>query len=119
VREQALNLIRNLAFVHGRAELDLVFADVLDTLLALLASQLVDGTPPDVAVQALYVLCNLATGSAALKDRIMASAALRHVLRLMVRPPPPCPLRCAAASRRRRAMRGRRCGPRPCGRSST
>ena len=59
-------------------------AGVQHRVLAVVSDHLVDASSPESVVQALYVLCNLATGSAALKDAIAASPALTQVLRLLV-----------------------------------
>ncbi|KNE62131.1 hypothetical protein AMAG_18815 [Allomyces macrogynus ATCC 38327] len=70
VREQALNLVRNL--VHGGdADVDDVVTGLgADRVVAAVVAALEDAAP-GVAVQALYVVVNLAAGNDAHKDLVM------------------------------------------------
>ncbi|KAJ3372720.1 hypothetical protein GGF31_001745 [Allomyces arbusculus] len=80
VREQALNLVRNL--VHGGdADVDDVVTGLgADRVVAAVVTALEDAAP-GVAVQALYVVVNLAAGNDAHKDLVMRSdAIMRHVV---------------------------------------
>ncbi|KNE63119.1 hypothetical protein AMAG_08283 [Allomyces macrogynus ATCC 38327] len=80
VREQALNLVRNL--VHGGdADVDDVVTGLgADRAVAAVVAALEDTTLA-VAVQALYVVVNLAAGNDAHKDLVMRSdAIMRHVV---------------------------------------
>lgn len=86
VRELAMTVVRNLA-CSGSAEaqskqLDALFAATGDRLISLLSEVLrIDFENVEIAVQALYVVCNIASGTEAHKTCLMDSDIPKLILR--------------------------------------
>lgn len=86
VRELAMTVVRNLA-CSGSAEsqsrqLDALFAATGDRLVWLLSDALrMDTENSEIAVQALYVVCNIASGTEDHKVRLMESEIPQLILR--------------------------------------
>eukprot|EP00824_Muranothrix_gubernata_P022509 TRINITY_DN5463_c0_g1_i3.p1 TRINITY_DN5463_c0_g1~~TRINITY_DN5463_c0_g1_i3.p1 ORF type:complete len:497 (-),score=103.92 TRINITY_DN5463_c0_g1_i3:745-2235(-) len=80
VREQALAVVRNLA-VGKFTDIERVLRGGGDHLFRVLEGMFQHGTPDRCMIQALYVVCNIATGSELQKRRIIGSDLLPCVLK--------------------------------------
>eukprot|EP00736_Rhodelphis_marinus_P004546 Rmarinus@m.1556 len=81
IQEQSLNVLRNLAY--GKEEdISRLFAEFGERLLQVL-NQVLDEGNNDIALQALYVVCNISTGNEEHKQLVMNSGVLDRVIRYL------------------------------------